>query len=114
MPSCAWAGTTNAGNVNHYSMNMNMSNTACMAPQNSMQNFMGLASPGSMPPNHPGVTQAPPPPPMGIPMGNMNMPSMDNHLPETERRSSSIAALRLKAREHSVAAAMGLFGAYGK
>ncbi len=32
--------------------------------------------------------------------------------PDTDRRSSSIAALRLKAREHS--AAMGILSVYGK
>ncbi len=60
-------------------------------------------TPGHMPP---GLTPGP--------HQTLHQPGVTMELPfqDTELRSSSIAALRLKAREHS--AAMGILSVYGK
>ncbi|KAL3842289.1 hypothetical protein ACJMK2_020319 [Sinanodonta woodiana] len=88
---------TNGGHVPY-----SMPNNNCMVPQNTMPSFMGLAHY-----NH--MTSYPVPP--QSPSGLANVQSLDLR-DDPEFRNSSIAALRLKAREHSVT--MGLFGACAK
>ncbi|XP_022088378.1 ALX homeobox protein 1-like isoform X2 [Acanthaster planci] len=99
--------------------------TSCMAPQGMLPSYMGMSNSslpqyGQMPPS----TSMPSPTTSQSHLGNgMMAPSTGTlmttgvaPLPqglgevETERRSSSIAALRLKAKEHSVA--MSMVGAY--
>jgi len=82
-----------------------MADNTCMAPNQHMPNFMGLAHAGNHLASYPVHAQTP------TSMGNVSPPEMDPR-ENTELRSSSIAALRYKAREHSVS--MGLFGAYTK
>ncbi|KAK3604333.1 hypothetical protein CHS0354_038671 [Potamilus streckersoni] len=88
---------TNGGHVPY-----SMPNNNCMVPQNTMPSFMGLAHYNHMT-SYPVPPQSPP--------GLANVPSLDLR-DDPEFRNSSIAALRLKAREHSVT--MGLFGACAK
>lgn len=61
--------------------------------------------------NHPAHHTSSPPAHLAASMTQSTCQSLDPYQ-DTDRRSSSIAALRLKAREHS--AAMGVFSAYGK
>ncbi|KAI8481700.1 Homeobox protein aristaless-like 4 [Branchiostoma belcheri] len=80
-------------------------NASCMAPQSNPASFMGVATQA-----HSYLTSASPP--------TTNEDTYPSHMttsagqffpsPESDRRTSSIAELRLKAKEHSVA--MGLFG----
>lgn len=82
-----------------------MSDNTCMAPNQHMPNFMSLSHAGNPLASYPVHGQSP------TSMGNITSPELDPR-ENTELRSSSIAALRYKAREHSVS--MGLFGAYTK
>ncbi|KAH3883873.1 hypothetical protein DPMN_007841 [Dreissena polymorpha] len=88
------------GNPGHNPYSMVDNN--CMAPNQHMPNFMGLAHAGNHLAPYPMHPQTP------SNMGNISPPEMEN----TELRSTSIAALRYKAREHSVT--MGIFGPYTK
>lgn len=81
-----------------------MQNSTCMASQSTVPNFMGLAHPSHLS-SYPVGHQ----PSMSLPVSQS--PPLDP-CENSERRSTSIAALRLKAHEHGVA--MGIFGAYGK
>lgn len=81
-----------------------MQNSTCMASQSTVPNFMGLAHPSHLS-SYPVSHQ----PTMSLPVSQS--PPLDP-CENSERRSTSIAALRLKAHEHGVA--MGIFGAYGK
>ncbi|WAR03123.1 ALX1-like protein [Mya arenaria] len=81
-----------------------MPDNNCMAPTQHVPNFMGLAHAGNLA-SYPVHAQTP------SSMGNVSPPEIDPR-ENTELRSSSISALRYKAREHSVS--MGIFGAYAK
>ncbi len=108
-----------------------------MTPQGNMPAFMGVTGHTDHPGNHPtasmpalaahmtslpgGLPGSSHPPGAGLDMGGGNpylraqvsaVTPHDPFQPEGDRRNSSIAALRLKAREHSVA--MGILSAYGK
>ena len=85
-----------------------MPDNSCMAQHQNMPNFMGLAHAhaSNALSSYPMHAQTP----TSVP-SVMNGQDIDT-LEHTEIRSSSIAALRLKAREHSVS--MGLFSAYAK
>jgi len=83
-----------------------MPDNNCMAPNQHMGNFMSLSHAGNPLASYPVHAQAP------TSMPNpLTPPEMDPR-ENTELRSTSIAALRYKAREHSVS--MGIFGAYTK
>ena len=95
---------------------------SCMAPHTNLPSFMGLANPNHLQPaSHQTPTAAIP---LSTAQGTTSMvlsPAVQpGSVPataldpchDTERRSSSIASLRLKAREHS--AAMGILSVYGK
>lgn len=97
MQQLSW---TNAGH-NPYQMPDNN----CMAPNQHMPNFMGLAHAGNPLASYPVHAQSP------TSIANVSPQELDPR-ENTELRSSSIAALRYKAREHSVS--MGIFGAYAK
>ena len=91
------------------------SNSTCMATHSNVPSFMGLASLPELaihghPPNTPRIG-VPPPPPTGSALHDAQCPPSAPY-EGSDRRSNSIASLRLKAHEHSVA--MGMFGAYGK
>ncbi|KAI0213069.1 ALX homeobox protein 1 [Lamellibrachia satsuma] len=124
--NCQWAP---GGVTQQYPM---VADSSCMAPQTNMPAFMGLAHPGHLPnahqmahamPQHqtqPSHIPAPMPPlppcvaPSLQPSALPAPPPVDS-FQDTDRRSSSIATLRLKAREHS--AAHGLLSSlsvYGK
>ncbi|XP_074660449.1 ALX homeobox protein 1-like [Tubulanus polymorphus] len=79
---------------------------SCMTPHNNMPAFMGLAQNGIMPASLGGATCVVPPPPQTHPGYGRQLdtfpPTVEGCV-DTGRRSSSIATLRLKAREHSVA-----------
>ena len=108
MPSCVWSNTANS----HPAYNLAPA-SSCMAPQSGVPNFMNLAQHGGNPPHH--TTHTPPhPASSGAAAMAATMGGHQGIEPyqETERRSSSIAALRLKAREHSVS--LGILSAYGK
>ncbi|XP_052065330.1 ALX homeobox protein 1-like [Mytilus californianus] len=87
-----------------HQMPYSMQNSNCMVNHSQVPSFMNLAHPGHFPPSQTGLHQSP------ISLNGTQSPSFECE--PTERRSTSIAALRLKAHEHSVA--MGLFSAYGK
>lgn len=120
MASCVWAGAAAAAHAPYNQVD----NGSCMMPQSTIPNFMGV-------PTHPHHAQ------LQTQLANQCQQQQQQHahahhmthtmnaaitahapqtamevFPETERRSSSIAALRLKAREHS--AAMGILSVYGK
>lgn len=96
MQQLSW---TNAGH-NPYQMPDNN----CMAPNQHMPNFMSLSHAGNpLAAAYPVHAQTP------TSMGSLSPQDLDPR-ENTELRSTSIAALRYKAREHSVS--MGLFGAY--
>lgn len=97
MQQLSW---TNAGH-NPYQMPDNN----CMAPNQHMPNFMSLSHTGNPLAGYPVHAQSP------APMTSVSPQDLDVR-ENTELRSTSIAALRYKAREHSVS--MGLFGAYAK
>lgn len=97
MQQLSW---TNAGH-NPYQMPDN----TCMAPNQHMPNFMSLSHAGNPLAAYPVHAQTP------TSMGSVSPQDLDPR-ESTELRSTSIAALRYKAREHSVS--MGLFGAYAK
>lgn len=82
-----------------------MGGNSCMAPQSNLPSFMGLAHQNAMASQCQAQQAQMPFNPAQAPV------TLDPSL-DTERRSSSIAALRLKAREHSVA--LGILSAYGK
>ena len=81
----------------------NMGGSSCMAPQANMNNFMGIPQGLS----HVNSASAP----MTHASQTTSCQAIDP-FHDPDRRSTSIAALRLKAREHSVA--MGILSAYGK
>ena len=85
--------------------------TSCMAPQSNVPTFMNLhdhhGNLGMMHPAQQAQAQAQAQMNMAMPM-----PPCVETPHEPERRTSSIATLRLKAREHSLA--MGIMSAYGK
>nr|BAU71483.1 aristaless-like homeobox protein [Patiria pectinifera] len=100
--------------------------TSCMAPQGMLPSYMGMSNSslpqyGQMPPSAP-VQHSPASttssgnsmmaPSAGAALMATGVAPLPQGLGEveTERRSSSIAALRLKAKEHSVA--MSMVGAY--
>ena len=83
-----------------------MPDNNCMAPHQNMPNFMGLAHAGNALSSYP--MHAQPPTSVASVMNGQDIDPREH----TELRSTSIAALRLKAREHSVS--MGLFSAYAK
>lgn len=123
-----WAAMTPNG------MAYTMAANSCMAPHTDLPSFMGLAQSNQLGlaqanqmaaahqmaqvhQQHPPGSMAPPHGPLPVqttPSISMNSCSQSTIEPchDTERRSSSIAALRLKAREHS--AAMGILSVYGK
>ncbi|KAK3102155.1 hypothetical protein FSP39_009199 [Pinctada imbricata] len=82
-----------------------MQNTNCMAAHSNLPNFMGLAHHSHLTSHSVGPHQTT----MSLPVSQS--PPLDQ-CENTERRSTSIASLRLRAHEHSMA--MGLFSAYGK
>lgn len=89
---------------------------SCMAPHTNLPSFMGLAHQNQLSshvqtqPLPQGASAAGLAPSAAPTMINAHRTTPPGH--DTERRSSSIASLRLKAREHSVA--MGILSAYGK
>ncbi|XP_069133899.1 retinal homeobox protein Rx1-like [Argopecten irradians] len=83
-----------------------MQNSTCMVTHSNVPNFMGLAHPGHLA-SHPGGPHQSP----TLALHGAQSPTLDP-CENGERRTSSIASLRLKAHEHSVA--MGIFSAYGK
>ncbi|XP_071809396.1 uncharacterized protein [Asterias amurensis] len=113
--------------TNHQQL-INGLTSSCMAPQGMLPSYMGMPSQnlpqyGQMPPStsmssptssHPGtmMTSGSAMMTSGAAMMTTGVAPLPQGLGEieTERRSSSIAALRLKAKEHSVA--MSIVGAY--
>ena len=83
-----------------------MADSNCMAPHQNMPSFMGLAHPGNHLSSYPVHAQSPTS--IASVVNGQDIEPREH----TELRSSSIAALRLKAREHNVS--MGLFSAYAK
>ena len=83
-----------------------MPDSQCMAPHQNMPSFMGLAHPGNHLASYPVHAQSPTS--IASVVNGQDIEPREH----TELRSSSIAALRLKAREHNVS--MGLFSAYAK
>ena len=81
---------------------------------------MGMPSQTVSPPGHQLASHHPQPPHLGGMTSTSSSPVTGcptlDPFQDTDRRSSSIAALRLKAREHSAAMGihMGLLSAYGK
>nr|AEK64850.1 aristaless-like homeobox protein [Branchiostoma floridae] len=83
-------------------------NASCMAPQSNPASFMGVATQA-----HSYLTSASPPTTNEDTYPSHMTTSAGQYFPgmpggDSDRRTSSIAELRLKAKEHSVA--MGLFG----
>ncbi|CAH1256402.1 ALX4 [Branchiostoma lanceolatum] len=83
-------------------------NASCMAPQSNPASFMGVATQA-----HSYLTSASPPTTNEDTYPSHMATSAGQYFPgmpggDSDRRTSSIAELRLKAKEHSVA--MGLFG----
>ena len=79
-----------------------------MTPHQNMPNFMGLAHAHAGNPLASYPVHAQSPTSMPNVLNSQEMDPREN----TELRSSSIASLRYKAREHNVS--MGLFSAYAK
>eukprot|EP00106_Octopus_bimaculoides_P018974 XP_014786416.1 PREDICTED: ALX homeobox protein 1-like isoform X2 [Octopus bimaculoides] len=88
--------------------------SSCMAPHTDLPSFMGLANPSHLQPaSHQSRSQVPSVQTQTSTFFNNNIPiRVMDPCSETERRSSSIASLRLKAHEHSVA--MGILSVYSK
>ncbi|KAK2182970.1 hypothetical protein NP493_329g00000 [Ridgeia piscesae] len=122
--NCQWAP---GGAAQQYPM---VADSSCMAPQTNMPAFMGLAHPGHLPNVHQMAhamplhqtqpSHIPPPMPPCIVAPSQPPPSLPPPPPidsfqDTDRRSSSIATLRLKAREHSAAhGVLSSLSVYGK
>ncbi|XP_013379868.1 ALX homeobox protein 1 [Lingula anatina] len=97
----------NNGNTAYSMSNMNVN--SCMNPHQAIPNFMNLSHVGQLAQHNASLAQhnAAQAPHMGLPCTPTQ--TLD---PCDQRRSSSIEALRLKAREHSVN--MGMLSAYAK
>ena len=111
MQNCGWSSNQAAAAA----YGLHHQNQSCMAPQNNMPNFMnihhhgmGMATQGM----HAMQQTQQVSPSVGYHMNHTLAHTPIEGFHDTDRRSSSIAALRLKAREHS--AAMGILSVYGK